>query len=197
MLYSFLKNLVAILFWIGRVKVEGKENFPAKGAVILAANHVSFWDPVVVAAFIDRKIHYMAKEELFEHVLIARFLRKLNAFPVKRGVPDRKALKMGLDLLQQEEVLGIFPEGTRSKTGEISKPQHGIAMLALKAEAPVIPVACIGTRKFFPWAWISPVLVRIGEPIRYEEYYGAKLSTSVLEEVSRDIMDKISMLRSC
>lgn len=195
MLYSFLKRVFAVLFWVGRVKVEGKENFPANGAVIVAANHVSFWDPVVVAVFIDRKIHYMAKEELFEHVLIARFLRKLQAFPVKRGIPDRRALKIGLDILEEQKVLGIFPEGTRSKTGELSKPQHGIAMLALKGEAPIVPVACIGTNKIFPWAWMSPVVVRIGIPVRYEEYDGAKLSTSVLEEVSRDIMDKISHLR--
>jgi 1-acyl-sn-glycerol-3-phosphate acyltransferase len=133
---------------------------------------MSFWDPIVIAAVVARKIHYMAKEELFEHILLARLFRTLNAFPVKRGAPDRRALKTGLELLAEQKVLGIFPEGTRSKTGELSKPQHGIAMLA------------------------SPVVVKIGPPVRYEEYYGSKLSTSVLEEVSRDIMDKISLLKS-
>ncbi len=196
MFYSFLKRFVAILFWVGRVKVEGKESLPSDGGVILAANHESLWDPVVVAAVVDRQVHYMAKEELFEHDLIARFLRKLNAFPVKRGVPDRRALRKGLEILEEQRVLGIFPEGTRSKTGELSKPQHGIAMLALKGKAPVVPVACIGTRKIFPWAWFSPVVIRIGTPVMYEEYYEAKLSTSVLEEVSQDIMDKILLLRS-
>ncbi|MGE5543902.1 MAG: lysophospholipid acyltransferase family protein [Bacillota bacterium] len=196
MLYSFLKMIASVLFWLGRVKVEGKENFPADGAVILAGNHESFWDPVVVAAFIERKIHYMAKEELFEHVLIAKFLRRLNAFPVKRGSPDRTAMKTALKILEEGKVLGIFPEGTRSKTGELSKPQHGIAMLVLKGKAPVVPVAFVGTRKIFPWAWFSPVVVRIGSPVSYDEYYEAKLSTSLLEEVSRDIMDKISVLRA-
>lgn len=196
MLYSFLKRMMALLFWVGRVKVEGEENFPSDGAVILAGNHMGFWDPVVVAAFIDRQIHYMAKEELFEHVLLAKFFRQLNAFPVKRGSPDRKAMKTALRILEEEKVLGIFPEGTRSKTGELSKPQHGIAMLVLKGKAPVVPVAFIGTRKIFPWAWFSPVVVKIGKPVTYDEFYDAKLSTSLLEEVSRDIMDKISALRS-
>lgn len=196
MLYSVLKSIVALLFRLGRVKVEGKENFPPEGAVILAGNHMGLWDPVLAAAFIDRQIHYMAKEELFDHVLIARFLRALNAFPVKRGSPDRKAMKKALEILDEQKVLGIFPEGTRSKTGELSKPQHGIAMLVLKGKAPVVPVAFVGTRKIFPWAWFSPVVVKIGSPVSYDEYYDAKLSTSLLEEISRDIMDKISVLRS-
>lgn len=196
MLYSVLKSIVALLFRLGRVKVEGKENFPPEGAVILAGNHMGLWDPVLVAAFIDRQIHYMAKEELFDHVLIARFLRALNAFPVKRGSPDRKAMKTALEILDEQKVLGIFPEGTRSKTGELSKPQHGIAMLVLKGKAPVVPVAFVGTRKVFPWAWFSPVVVKIGSPVSYDEYFDAKLSTSLLEEISQDIMDKISVLRS-
>ncbi len=196
MLYSFLKRVVAVLFWLGRVKVEGKENFPSDGAVILAGNHVGFWDPIVVAAFVERQIHYMAKEELFEHILLAKLLYKLNAFPVKRGSADRKAMKTALKILEEEKVLGIFPEGTRSKTGELSKPQHGIAMLVLKGKAPVVPVAFIGTNKIFPWSWFSPVEVKIGSPVTYDEYYDSKLSTSLLEEVSRDIMDKISILRS-
>ena len=196
MLYSFLKRIVAVLFWIGRVKVEGRENFPSEGAVILAGNHMGFWDPVVVAAFVDRPIHFMAKEELFEHVLLAKLLRKLNAFPVKRGSPDRTALKTALRILEEDKVLGMFPEGTRSKTGELSKPQHGIAILVLKSRAPIVPVMPIGTRKIFPWAWFSPVIVKIGAPISYDEYYDAKLSTSLLEEISRDIMDKISVLRA-
>jgi 1-acyl-sn-glycerol-3-phosphate acyltransferase len=196
LLYSFLKRVVAVLFWLGRVKVEGKENFPSNGAVILAGNHVGFWDPIVVAAFVKRQIHYMAKEELFEHVLLAKLLIRLNAFPVKRGSADRKAMKTALRILEEEKVLGIFPEGTRSKTGELSKPQHGIAMLVLKGKAPVVPVAFIGTNKIFPLAWFSPVIVKIGTPVTYDEYYEAKLSTSLLEEVSRDIMDKISVLRS-
>jgi 1-acyl-sn-glycerol-3-phosphate acyltransferase len=182
------------IFWLGKVKAEGLERFPGQGPVIIAANHISFWDPVVVAALLNRPVSFMAKEELFEHSILASFFSKLYVFPVKRGTPDRKALKKAMEVLEEQGVLGIFPEGTRSKTGELSKPQHGIAMLALKTKAPVVPVACLGTDKIFPWGWISPVIVKYGEPVRYEEYYGTRLSTSVLEEVSKDIMDKISDL---
>ncbi len=185
-----------VLFWIGRVKFEGRENIPAQGSVILAANHLSLWDPIVIAAAVNRKINYMAKEELFENIFLANFFSRLNAFPVKRGIPDRKSLKKGLELLAEGEVLGIFPEGTRSKTGELSKPQHGIAMLVLKGKAPVVPVACLGTKKIFPWGWFSPVVIIIGKPISYDEYYDAKVSTSLLEEVSKDIMDRISLLHN-
>ncbi|NLV15922.1 MAG: 1-acyl-sn-glycerol-3-phosphate acyltransferase [Syntrophomonadaceae bacterium] len=196
MLYSVLIKLFKVLFWLGRVKVEGRENIPAQGGVILAANHLSFWDPVVIAAVVNRKIHYMAKEELFENIFLASFFSRLNAFPVKRGLPDRKALKKSLVLLEEGKVLGIFPEGTRSKTGELSKPQHGIAMLALKGKAPVVPVACIGTKKIFPWGWFSPVVIIIGKALIYEEFYDAKVTTALLEGISKDIMDRISLLHN-
>ncbi len=194
MLYRLLRRLFAVLFWIGRVKVIGRENLPATGGVIIAANHLSIWDPVVIAVGVEREISYMTKEEAFEHTVVASFLSALNAFPVKRGIPDRKAMKVGLEVLEQGKVVGIFPEGTRSKSGEISKPHHGVAMLALKGRVPIVPAACKGTRRFFPCGWFSPVKVIFGKPLEYDEYFDARITTVLLEAVSKDIMDNIACL---
>lgn len=185
--------IARLLVWLRGVKTEGLSNVPREGAVIIAANHLSSWDPIVIAAVIDRPIHYMGKEELFEHELLAGLLKSVYAFPVKRGAPDRKALKQALDVLEQQSVLGIFPEGTRSKTGELAKPHHGIAMISLKGNATVVPVACIGTDRFCSIRRPA-VTVRFGQPVKYEEYYNSRLSATVLEEVSKDIMEKISYL---
>lgn len=191
MLYRFLRFLARLLFIFCHWKVQGRENLPREGPVIVAANHISNWDPIAVASALSRPVHFMAKEELFEHQVLSRLLTAINAFPVKRGSPDRKAIRNALSVLAQGEVLGIFPEGSRSKTGELAKPYPGIAMLALKARVPVIPVACIGTDRFLPWGWRKPFIIRIGKPLQYGEYYDTRLSTQVMETVSQDIMNKI------
>ncbi|MGE5397488.1 MAG: lysophospholipid acyltransferase family protein [Chitinophagales bacterium] len=193
MVYRVLRWIARFLFFLGRVKTEGLEKFPMSGPVIVAANHASGWDPVVIAAYLKRPIHYMAKDEFWENKILAKFFESINAFPVKRGVPDRKALRMGLEVLENGEVLGLFPEGTRSKTGEISKPHHGIALFAMKTQALVVPVACIGTKKVFPLSWFSPVKIIYGDPVDYKDY-GTKVNTTVLEEISRDIMGRIMNL---
>lgn len=181
-------------FFLCRWRVEGIENVPASGPVIIAANHVSNWDPVAVGAALTRTVHFMAKEEMFENQVLAKFFTAIHAFPVKRGAPDRKAIRRALELLGEGQVVGMFPEGTRSKTGELRKPQPGVAMIALKARAQIVPVACIGTRGLVPCGWRRPFIIRIGKPVEYGEYYGSRLSTQVIEDVSQDIMKRIQEL---
>ncbi|ADI02248.1 MAG TPA: 1-acyl-sn-glycerol-3-phosphate acyltransferase [Syntrophothermus lipocalidus] len=194
MLYRFLRWLSRCLFFLCRWRVEGIENVPASGPVIIAANHVSNWDPVAVGAALTRTVHFMAKEEMFENQVLAKFFTAIHAFPVKRGAPDRKAIRRALELLGEGQVVGMFPEGTRSKTGELRKPQPGVAMIALKARAQIVPVACIGTRGLVPCGWRRPFIIRIGKPVEYGEYYGSRLSTQVIEDVSQDIMKRIQEL---
>jgi len=194
MLYRFLRWLSRCFFFLCGWKVEGIENVPATGPLIIAANHVSNWDPVAVGAALTRTVYFMAKEEMFENQILAKFFSAIHAFPVKRGTPDRKAIRKALELLSKGQVVGMFPEGTRSKTGELRKPQPGVAMIALKAKAQVVPVACIGTRGLVPCGWRRPFVIRIGKPVEYREYYDSKLSTQVIEEVSLDIMKRIQEL---
>ncbi|MDD3880529.1 MAG: lysophospholipid acyltransferase family protein, partial [Syntrophomonas sp.] len=150
MLYSFLRLIAQVLFFLFGLKSEGLHNIAEKGPLILAANHVSYWDAIVVAAAVKRPINFMAKAELFDYPLLGYFVKKLNAFPVRRGIADRNAIKKALLVLEEEKVLGIFPEGMRNLKGEDLKAQAGVAMIALKSGAPVVPVACIGTNRILP-----------------------------------------------
>lgn len=194
MLYSVLCKILSIIFYILGLKANGVKNIPQKGSAIIAANHVSNWDPIVVALVINRPIHFIAKAELFNSVLLGKLLYKLHAFPIKRGAGDRRAIRNALKILEEENILGIFPEGARNKVGEDLKAQSGVAMLALKSQVPVVPVACIGTDKKIPFGWFQTLEVRIGTPVLYAEYAEQKVNSAVLEEVSIDIMKKINVL---
>ncbi|NLC06928.1 MAG: 1-acyl-sn-glycerol-3-phosphate acyltransferase [Syntrophomonadaceae bacterium] len=196
MLYPFARGLFRGIFRVlWRWKISGLDNFPVKGPVVVVSNHVSNWDPIVIGTALPRPVHFMAKEELFRYPLLGNLLIRLNAFPVKRGQPDRSAIRRALEILGAGGVLGLFPEGSRSKTGELLKPQPGVAMIALKAKVPVLPVACVGTDKMGKkGSFFQSFEVRIGKPIEYIEYYEQKLSTKNLEIISQDIMEQIALL---
>ena len=193
MFYRIMRALVRVIFMVLGMKSEGLDNIPNEGAVIIAANHVSIWDPIVIGAALERPINFMAKAELFRNSLFSFIFRNLNAFPVKRGSADRTALRNSLELLQNGQVLGIFPEGTRNTDG-MAKVQNGVAMIALKSGAPIVPVACIGTQYNIPFGWFRPFIVRIGRPIYMDKYAGKKVNSATLDQVSDDIMKEIDRL---
>ncbi|HHW60777.1 MAG TPA: 1-acyl-sn-glycerol-3-phosphate acyltransferase [Syntrophomonadaceae bacterium] len=192
MLYRILHFIVKIFMYILGIKVEGSHNLPSEGPVIVAANHVSNWDPIVVAISLRRPVHFMAKSELFDKPFLGSLLKVLYAFPVKRGSADRTAIRHALALLEQGEVVGIFPEGERNKAGVDLEAQSGVAMLALKSGTPVVPVACIGTNRTIPFGWFSPFIVRIGEPIYVEKK--RRVNSAMMKELSAGIMTKIKEL---
>ena len=133
MLYTILRIIFAIFFQVlFRAKTYGKEHLPAEGPVILAANHMSNWDPPLLATFLPRPVSYMAKIELFEHPIFGAAIRRCHAFPVKRGAADRGAIKAAINVLKQGRVLGLFPEGTRNRERkEPLLPLHeGVAMIS-------------------------------------------------------------------
>ena len=115
MFYYLVRGLVKFVLLFLGLKFEGIHNLPKKGAVIIVANHVSAWDPLLVAVGSPRPVHFMAKAELYQNQILARLLNALNAFPVKRGQADRNAIRKALKLLESGKVLGIFPEGTRKR----------------------------------------------------------------------------------
>src|SRR5690349_14319145 len=130
MIYRIVWILCAILFQVLlRRRIRGTHNVPKRGPVILASNHASNIDPPVVGTCIWRPCAFMAKEELFENKLFGWFNRNLYAFPVKRGTGDRGALKKALEILESGWPLVMFPEGTRSETGEMMVPELGVAMI--------------------------------------------------------------------
>ncbi|MGB9779383.1 MAG: lysophospholipid acyltransferase family protein [Caldanaerobacter sp.] len=191
MFYYFAKVLVrAIIKVIFRIKVKGIENIPKKGPVIICPNHISLLDPPVVGALLNRRIYFMAKEELFRNPFLKLLLGTgLGAFPVKRGTADLSAIKTALNHLKKGRAVGIFPEGTRSKTGKLQKAEPGVAMLAIKSKAPVVPVGIKGKYGLF-----SKITINIGKPITFDKYYDSKLSSQQLAEIGEEIMKEIAKL---
>jgi len=134
-----------------RLKVEGRENLPTGGSILLCSNHSSNWDPVFLTSALpaSRPVRYMAKEELFNVPVLKRIMISAGTYPVGRGQGDRQALKKTIELLNDGETVGIFPEGTRSLPGEFKEPQGGVGFFALRSNAVIIPVAIIGDYKPF------------------------------------------------
>lgn len=186
-LYSFAKSVVfGVLKPVYRFEVIGRENFPKDGGVLLCSNHIDNLDPPVVGINAPRPVHFMAKAELFNVPILGKILPDLNAFPVKRGMSDREALRKGLALLKEGKVLGLFPEGTRSKTGELGKGLTGAGFFALRSDAYVMPCAIIGPYKAF-----AKLKIVYGKPIDMKELRERKASA---EETTEFIMGEIRNL---
>ncbi|NLO20865.1 MAG: 1-acyl-sn-glycerol-3-phosphate acyltransferase [Syntrophomonadaceae bacterium] len=195
MFYYLVRWLVKFALLFLGLKYEGIHNLPKKGAAIIVANHVSFWDPLLVAVASPRPVHFMAKAELYQNQILARLFTALNAFPVKRGQADRNAIRKALKLLESGQILGIFPEGTRKKEVEMEAAQSGAAMLALKSGAQLIPAACVGTRRRFPWGWgRNTLMVRFGKPLDLTAYQQEKTKSASLDQISKEIMREINKL---
>lgn len=152
-----------------RWRVEGAENVPADGGVLLFSNHASYLDPPLIGSALERPIRAMAKVELFRWPLFSWWITHLGAFPIRRGGADREAIRDALAILAHGEALLIFPEGTRTPDGNLLPFQAGAGMIALRAGVPVIPVRIRGS--FEAWGkgrrWIrpAPISVRFGPPI--------------------------------
>ncbi|GKV65667.1 MULTISPECIES: 1-acyl-sn-glycerol-3-phosphate acyltransferase [unclassified Sporosarcina] len=187
-LYPLGKFLIStVCYPLYRIKVIGKENFPKEGGVLLCTNHIDNLDPPIVGITCPRTVHFMAKEELFQKPVLKTVLPKVQSYPVKRGMSDREAFRTTIKLLRDGKVVGLFPEGTRSKTGELGKGLAGAGFFALKGgDAKVVPCAIIGPYKAF-----SQLKVVYGEPLDMTPYRERKASA---EEVTEAIMFEIAKL---
>lgn len=173
--YAFLAGLgkaltLDVLGW----EFEGGDHLPSEGPVIVAANHISYLDPPLVAALMSRPIRFMATSEVFQIPLLGRFLRSIGTFAVRRSPGDLLAVRQALRILERGEVLGIFPEGTRNRNNDL---QHmldfyeGVGWLAIRTQAPVVPLAIDGYRLIRPRSrWTRPTKLRItcGAPLWFD-----------------------------
>ena len=193
MLYKILSILFVVFFrQLFRCEVKGVENIPLQGGMILAANHMSNWDPPLAAVFAPRPVSYMAKQELFDIPVFGTAIRSLYAFPVKRGAADRAAIKGAMQLVKQGMCLGLFPEGTRSKDGKMHRPEAGIGLIAAKTGVPVVPAAIIGTDRMFSKQEFFPKLQLIyGQPVYFQ---GDVRDRECLQNFSQQIMDSVAEL---
>ncbi len=177
-----------------KIKYVGTENIPDEGGFILASNHVNLIDPLTIGLGIkNRQLHFMAKKELWNHLIVAWAFTTVNGFPIARGAADTDAFKFAMQIPQKGYILAMFPEGTRSKDGKPGKPKRGVARLASGAKCGVLPVSIYndeGLKRH------SKVTVRFGKLIPYEElgFTSDKPSREEAPEVTDKIFDAIKAL---
>ncbi|MBU1035411.1 1-acyl-sn-glycerol-3-phosphate acyltransferase [bacterium] len=157
--------LLLKIFW--RMEIIGIENLPESGGLIIASNHVSYLDPAVLVASLNRKIYFIAKKEVFKNTFVSFILKSLNAFSVDRENVDILAFKKAINILREEKVLGIFPEGTRSSNGELQELKLGAIKIAMKTGVPILPVGIIGTHKIYPRGIKFPILFKHKIIVKY------------------------------
>jgi 1-acyl-sn-glycerol-3-phosphate acyltransferase len=192
-LYDFAKKVFRFQFRLMGWKMQGVENMPAEGPVILAINHNSFWDPIVAASSLPRQVFFMAKAELFSIPVLGRILLKLGAFPVKRGQGDMNAIRHSLGILKEGRVLGLFPEGARSKTETIQKGLPGMVLLMEKSKASVVPIKVYGTRRMLIKGWGNLAVV-VGKPLTAEMLKAPEGVGNRREWIADQIMQALSEL---
>ncbi|WP_079530144.1 lysophospholipid acyltransferase family protein [Halobacillus hunanensis] len=186
-LYKLGKLVCSLVFFpLYRIKVVGKKNIPKDGPVIICSNHISNFDPPVVGITNSRNVYFLAKEELFKTRFLEKLLKSVNAFPIKRGMRDRNALRKGLEILKDNHTLGLFPEGSRQKNGVVGEGLAGAGFFALRSNAQIVPCAIIG-----PYQKFKPLKVVYGKPIDMTEYREQKASAKV---VTDRIMEEIRQL---
>ncbi|HEY8800535.1 MAG TPA: lysophospholipid acyltransferase family protein [Candidatus Limnocylindrales bacterium] len=190
---------------ITRVRVEGDLGaIPREGPVILAANHISNADPVLVGAWLTprlaRRIHWLGKKEMFDWPIVGFVARNGGIVPVDRGAADVDAFRMASRVLEAGEVLMVFPEGTRSPTAELQPPKDGLAMLALRSGATIVPIGISNTDRFWPKGRLIPrpgghVTMRVGEPFKIADLLPPELDRKSAKRLATTlVMRRIAAL---
>lgn len=202
MLYWVIKAAVTPLLRLGyRLRIEGKEHLPASGPVILAANHRSFLDSIFIPLVVRRRVTFVAKAEYFDDPKSAWFFRAVGQIPIRRegGSASERALDSAMDVLRSGGVFGIYPEGTRTRDGLMHRGHTGVARLALRSGAPIVPVGLIGTDAIQPVDSKLPrlgkrVTIRFGEPLDLEHYAGRHDDHLALRDIADEIMFELQQL---
>ncbi|MFA6613531.1 MAG: lysophospholipid acyltransferase family protein [Endomicrobiia bacterium] len=167
-----------------RCKSEGQENIPKDTGVIMAPNHMSFFDPPLTGCFMKQDLYFMGKQELFSVPILGFLIKRTNAFPVKRGMQDVAAFRNVFALLENKKALLMFPEGTRSKDGKLGKARAGVGMVACNAQVPIVPVKITNTNNMKRFKQLK---IKYGKPIIPPKEYTKEnyilLSEKILSEI--------------
>ncbi|HYU38834.1 MAG TPA: lysophospholipid acyltransferase family protein [Acidimicrobiia bacterium] len=202
MLYWIIKAILKpILHLCYRVRVDGRDHVPERGPVILAANHRSFMDSLFLPLVIRRRVTFVAKAEYFDDKKTAWFFRGVGQIPIRRegGSASERALESATEVLEAGGVFAIYPEGTRTRDGRLHRGHTGIARLALRTGAPIVPVGMIGTDEINPIGRKLPrlfraVMIRFGTPISVDRYAGREHDKLVLRQVTDEVMFEMQQL---
>lgn len=197
-LKAILTPLLRLLF---RIRVEGTEHLPRHGPVIVASNHLSFLDSIFIPLVIRRRVTFVAKAEYFDSWKTRWFFSAVGQIPVRRegGNAGERALASALDVLRDGGVFGIYPEGTRSRDGYLHRGHTGVARLALRSGAPIVPVGLVGTRDVQPPdrtlpRFFQPITVRFGRPVDATRFAGRENDRMVLRQITDELMFEIRFL---
>lgn len=208
MVYPIGKVVIPPFYKLWLKKFEGLDNVPKDRAFIIAANHSSYYDalllPLIIIPKIDKKIHALVNSIYWKNPVTRWFIEWGESIPVHIGKDkdskekNKKAFKKTLDYLKHNGIVQIFPEGTRSYDGRLKKAYTGVAKLALEAKVPVLPVGIIGANKVLPKGKMLPRFkrceVKIGKLMSFEKYYNRKTNKKTLEEITRQVMKEIARL---
>jgi len=191
MIFKFVKLVVRSIFhMLYDIEFIGMDKLPQEGAFIICANHISNLDPVLLVAFVRRNVRFMAKHELYKIPVLGGILTAVGAFPVNREAVEITSIKHALGLLKKGEVMGIFAQGSRA-TSEVDEEsgKAGVAMFAVRANVPVVPVGIKGSYRPF-----TRIVVNIGEPMYFQEEEGKKMRSAELSVLTKQIMLEIKKM---
>jgi len=202
MVYLIPKFTIIPIINLWVKKVSGGENLPEEGAAILAANHASYADHLIIGAYaatkVNRQVHFLAKKEHFDNFFKKSWHEYVGSIQLDREKKGKKALKLALKALKDGKIIGIHPEGTRTLTGKLQQGKTGVARLALQSRVPVIPIGLTGTFEMLPKGKYIPKLkkatMNIGKPMFFTQYYNKKPTKKLLREVTTRIMKEIAKL---
>jgi len=195
--YYVARTLVRVLLkLLTRYQVKGRENIPREGPLLIVANHLSLADVPLLNVSFNRQVIFMAKKELFRSRLIGYIIRGLGAFPVYRGQFNRQAIRQAFQILADAQALVMFPEGTRSPSGQLQSAFPGPALIAMRSGVPILPVGFIGTEKIKGITWLlrrPKITVNIGAPF-YLPPASSRLAKAELTELTESLMGHIAEL---
>ncbi len=193
-----LFDKLCFLVYARKFEVVGRENAPVEGPLIVASNHLNNGDPPVISLALPRYPMFMAKREMIGWPILGPAFRAFGAFPVRRGGADLSAIRAATEIVTEGKMLVMFPEGTRSRTGGLTKGHPGTALIALRTGAPIVPVAVTGTEDItWPWVFIKPrsikhITVTLGKPFTLPPV--EKIDSAATSEATKLIMRKIAEL---
>jgi len=181
--YKFARALIkGVLAVIHPVKVHGAENIPTEGPAIVCGNHISMRDPFIVAVCLKPELRFMGKKELWDIKILRPILDAIGGFPVDRGASDISALRTSVNILKEQQILGIFPEGTRNEAdGEQHAIQSGVASIALRGKAKLVPLYIQG-----PYRLFRPIHITFGKPLDYSAHEG-RIDRAAIDRATEEI----------
>ena len=180
-------------------EVRGRENVPLEGGLIVASNHISWWDPPMVGTALPRRASFLAKVELFQNPILGRLLLGLGSIPIRRGVADLSGLARALEVLRRGGALLMFPEGSRMKDGELHPARPGVGMIAVNADVPIVPCYVSGSNRPGKW-WrrAAPIRIWFGAARTWRELSGSDdvaPGRALYHRIGEAVMREIAVLR--